>query len=65
MSQVFFEMDSYVMAENHLGPTDMVLSSRFGYTIRTLSQYGRCVVHVTYEGMYRELNEFLRRRETI
>ncbi len=24
MSQVFFEMDSYVMAENHLGPTDLV-----------------------------------------
>ena len=24
MSQVFFEMDSYVMVENHLGPTDLV-----------------------------------------
>jgi hypothetical protein len=24
MSQVFFEIESYVMAENHLGPTDLV-----------------------------------------
>ena len=24
MSQVFFEMDSYMMSENHLGPTDLV-----------------------------------------
>ena len=24
MNQVFFEVDSYVMAENYLGPTDLV-----------------------------------------
>jgi hypothetical protein len=37
----------------------MVFSSRFGYTIPTLSRYGRCVVHVTYEGMYHVFYEFL------